>query len=247
MKIIIAPAKKMEVDIDNFEPLGMPQFLAQTVQIKECLAQQTAAQLQALWQCNDAIAAQNVQRLATMDLHKNLTPALFAYRGIQYQYMAPDVMEQSQLDYLQTHLRILSGFYGLLRPFDGAVPYRLEMQARLAVGGANNLYDFWGAQLADALAAPGDCVLNLASKEYSKAVQKHLPASTAFITCQFGTVQNGKLREKATACKMARGEMVRWLAEHDVSNPAQVKGFDALGYRFAPEYSTERVYAFVLK
>ena len=82
-----------------------------------------------------------------MDLTKNLTPALLAYDGIQYTYMAPAVFEDGQFDYVQEHLRILSGFYGVVKPLDGAVPYRLEMQAKATVGGHKNLYDFWGDSL----------------------------------------------------------------------------------------------------
>ncbi len=110
------------------------------------------------------------ERLEQMDLRRNLTPAVIAYKGIQYRYMAPSVMEPTHLDYLREHLRILSGFYGLLRPFDGVTPYRLEMQAKLVVDGCRDLYQFWGSRLAKQLASKTDVVLNLASKEYSRAV-----------------------------------------------------------------------------
>ena len=92
----------------------------------KCILEMSPAELQALWKCNDAIAKRNVERLSAMDLRRRLTPAILSYEGIQYQYMAPRVMETAQLDYLQEHLRILSGFYGLLRPLDGVTPYRLE-------------------------------------------------------------------------------------------------------------------------
>ena len=167
-----------------------------------------------------------------MDLRRSLTPAILAYEGIQYRYMAPGVMETAHLDYLREHLRILSGFYGLLRPFDGVVPYRLEMQARLAVDGCRDLYQFWGGRLARQLASETDLVLNLASKEYSKAVEAHLPKSVRWITCVFGEAEQGRVIEKGTRCKMARGQMVRWLAENRVTFPEELQAFDQLGYRF---------------
>ena len=169
-----------------------------------------------LWKCNDAITRLNIERLEQMDLCRRLTPAILSYEGIQYRYMAPGVMETSHLDYLREHLRILSGFYGLLRPFDGVTPYRLEMQARLETDGCRDLYQFWGDRLARQLASETDLVLNLASKEYSRAVEPYLPETVRFLTCTFGERKDGKVIEKGTMCKMARGQMVRWLDRKSV-------------------------------
>ena len=239
MRIIISPAKKMVVDTDSFAVDGLPVFLEQTERLKAALQGMSPAELKALWKCNNAIAKLNMERLSAINLHRHLTPAVVSYEGIQYQYMAPGVMETAQLDYLREHLRILSGFYGLLRPFDGVTPYRLEMQARLSVDGCRDLYDFWGDTLARQLASETDFVLNLASKEYSRAVEPHLPKSVRFLTCTFGEWKDGKVIEKGTMCKMARGQMVRWLAESKVTNWADIRAFDQLGYQFQPELSNE--------
>ena len=239
MRIIIAPAKKMVVDIDSFAIDSLPQFLEQAERLKAVLQTMSPKELQSLWKCNDAITELNVERLAHMELRRNLTPAILSYEGIQYRYMAPGVMETAHLDYLREHLRILSGFYGLLRPFDGVTPYRLEMQARLAVDGYQDLYQFWGDRLARQLATKTDFVLNLASKEYSRAVEPHLPESVRFVTCTFGEWKGGKVIEKGTQCKMARGQMVRWLAENNIRSQADLRDFDQLGYRFCEELSTE--------
>ena len=158
MRVIIAPAKKMNTDLDSFPPEALPQFLDQTQRLMSVLQAMSSKDLQALWKCNKAIASLNVERLRDMDLRRRLTPAVLAYEGIQYRYMAPGVFETGQLTYIREHLRILSGFYGLLRPFDGVTPYRLEMQARLSVDGHRDLYDFWGAKLADQLASETDLV-----------------------------------------------------------------------------------------
>ena len=177
-----------------------------------------------------------------MTLRQNLTPTILSYEGIQYRYIAPGVMATGQLEYLREHLRILSGFYGLLRPFDGVTPYRLEMQAKLSVGGAKDLYAFWGDSIAKQL--EGDWVLNLASKEYSKAVTPYLPESSV-LTCVFGEWLNGKVIEKGTMCKMARGQMVRWLAENGIEKAEKIREFADLEYRFDTELSTENTFVFI--
>ena len=245
MRILISPAKKMNRDTDSFAPEGLPAFLPETRRLLTALEALSPAQLQALWKCGDAIARENVERLRTMDLERGLTPALFAYEGIQYQYLAPGVLEREALDYVKEHLRILSGFYGLLRPMDGVTPYRLEMQAKLAVDGCRDLYAFWGERLALALAAETDLVLNLASKEYSRAVLPHLPPSVRHITCVFGEEKDGRVVEKGTMCKMARGRMVRWLAQCGGSGAEDIQSFCELGFSFSPARSTSTEFVFL--
>ena len=203
--------------------------------------------MQTLWKCNDKIAALNVERLRNMDLHHRLTPAILSYEGIQYQYMAPGVFTEAEFDYIEEQLRILSGFYGMLRPFDGVTPYRLEMQAKLKVDDKKDLYAFWDDALAQTLFAETDCIINLASKEYSQCISKYLPKDVRFITCTFGEEKDGKVVEKGTLCKMARGEMVRWMAEHHAETPEEIKSFEGRNHRYAPEYSTETNYVYLVK
>lgn len=245
MRIIISPAKKMTVNADAFSCSGLPRFLSQTEMILTRLNELSDTELKALWKCNDQIAALNIGRLRTMDLYHGLTPAILAYEGIQYQYMAPSVFTQQQLDYIEEHLRILSGFYGILAPFDGVTPYRLEMQAKLSIHGCKDLYAFWNDQIARSLFDESDCIINLASKEYSTCVSRYQPPNTRFITCVFGERKGEKLIEKGTMCKMARGEMVRFMAENSIEEPEQLKAFGRLNYRFSPENSDHNTYTFI--
>ncbi|MCI9443255.1 MAG: peroxide stress protein YaaA [Oscillospiraceae bacterium] len=245
MQIIISPAKKMNLDTDSFACRNLPRFLAKTDQLHACLRAMSYQELKALWRCNDQIARLNFERLQAMDLRRNLTPALLAYDGIQYRYMAPGVFTSSALEYVEEHLRILSGFYGLLRPFDGVIPYRLEMQAKLSCGDAKDLYSFWGTSLSDALFSESDCIVNLASKEYCRCVSQYVPNGARFITCVFGERKNGKIIEKGTLCKIARGEMVRYIAEEQLAEPEQIRSFDRLGYRFAINESSPDTYVFI--
>lgn len=238
MKMIISPAKKMNVDLDGLPPTALPQFLGESEEILTALREMEDGALQALWRCNDSIAKVNVARVREMELEKNLTPAILAYEGIQYRYMAPSVFEAEQLQYIQDHLRILSGFYGVLRPFDGVTPYRLELQAKLAVGGHRDLYGFWGDKIAQSLWGEGDCILNLASKEYSRVVERHMAPGGTLVTVTFGERKGDKILEKGTMCKMARGQMVRWMAERQVEKPEQLKEFSDLGYGYWEKEST---------
>ena len=245
MKIIISPAKKMRVDNDTFVPLSKPAFLDKTEKIKEALTKMELPALQKLWECNDEIAELNFNRLRNMNLERNLTPAVFAYDGLQYQHIAPNVLDEEALNYLQKNLKILSGFYGILRAFDGVVPYRLEMQARLACDGYKNLYAFWNSMLYDELTKDDGEVLNLASKEYSKAVEPFVKNGVRFVTCVFVTYVKGKLKVKATEAKMARGEMVRLCAENNVQSVDEVKVYNVRGYVFNEELSSENEFVFV--
>lgn len=245
MKIIISPAKKMNTDTDTLPWRDLPEFLPETEQIYRRLRDMSYEELKTLWKCNEQIARLNQERLQTMELRRGLTPAILAYEGIQYQYMAPGVFTDRELAYVAGRLRILSGFYGILRPFDGVTPYRLEMQARLSVGEHKDLYGFWGDRIARSLLSGTDCILNLASREYSRCLTAWLPESVRFITCTFGQRKDGKIIEKGTMCKMARGEMVRFMAENEIRNPEELKAFDRLGYRFAQEESDETTYVFL--
>ena len=201
MRIIISPAKKMRVDTDSLPIQALPSFLDRTELLLHAMRSMDAAKLQSLWKCNEKITALNLQRLRDMDLRHGLTPAILSYEGIQYQYMAPGVFTGDEFDYIQEHLRIVSGFYGLLRPFDGVTPYRLEMQAKLAVDGAKDLYAFWGDRLANALCSETNCILNLASKEYYLSIQRHLMPSVRFITCVFGELKGSNVVVCALLCQ----------------------------------------------
>lgn len=245
MRIIISPAKKMRVDTDSLPWQDLPIFLSKAEQVRDVLRKMSYDDLKKLWKCNDTIAELNMKRLECMDLHIALTPAVLAYEGIQYQHMAPGVFTDQELAYIQEHLRILSGFYGMLRPFDGITPYRLEMQAKLPIGEAKDLYAYWGNSIASALLKESKCIINLASKEYSICIYKYLPEDVRFITCVFGEKKNGKVIEKGTMCKMARGEMVRYMAENQVVDPERIKAFDRLGYRFDAGCSNDKKFVFI--
>lgn len=245
MKIIISPAKKMNTDTDTFGYEELPVFMEDTRRLMHRIQSLSLQEAKKLWACNDQIAQLNYRRFQEMDLEKNLTPALISYEGIQYQYMAPAVFTQAQWDYVQRHLRILSGFYGVLKPLDGVTPYRLEMQAKMQTEKGKNLYDFWGEKLYQEAADQDRILINLASKEYSKCIEKYLQPEDVFITCVFGEYKNGKVVQKGTQAKMARGEMVRYLAEKGIEHPEEMKNFNGLDYHFCEKLSSPEEYVYI--
>lgn len=247
MKIIISPAKKMKENTDDFPADKLPQFLAEAEVLCKEIQKLSFEEARALWKCNDKLAKLNFNRFAYMELKKAAAPALLAYEGLQYQHMAPVVFTRKAAAYAEEHLRILSGLYGVLRPFDRVMPYRLEMQAALQVGNKRNLYDFWGEKLYQAVLDEDRTIVNLASKEYSRAVEKYLQPEDRFITIIFGELQDGTVKQKGTFAKMARGEMVRCMAENQIGKLEKLREFKVLGYEFAEEYSGEREWVFLRK
>lgn len=244
MKIILSPAKKMVRADDDFAYESLPVFLAESEQLLAYLKSYDYAQLKKIWNCSDTLARTNQQRLERMDLRNSLSPALFTYSGLAYQHMAPGAMTERQLDYLRSRLLILSGFYGVLKPFDGVVPYRLEMQASLPDTGA--LYDYWKDKIYNEVTKDGGVILNLASKEYSRCVESWLGENDIMITAVFAEIKNGKPITKGTMAKMARGEMTYWLSENEIEDVHEIRKFDA-GYAYSELLSTETEYVFVRK
>ncbi|MGN0484484.1 MAG: peroxide stress protein YaaA [Lachnospiraceae bacterium] len=245
MRIILSPAKKMKRKEDSLPWQDLPVFLEDTKQIADWLRSLSLEEARDLWKCNEKLARENYDRLQSMCLIERLTPAILSYEGIQYQYMAPTVFETNMLSYVQKHLRILSGFYGVLKPMDGVTPYRLEMQAKTDIHNRKGLYNFWGNRLYQEVIDDSHIILNLASKEYSKSIEPYLQPEDIWITCIFGEWTNGKIIQKGVYAKMARGEMVRFLAQNQICCIDDIKSFCGLGYQFCEELSDASTFVFI--
>lgn len=245
MRIIISPAKKMNMDTDSLPQQGLRCFYQRQRSFCRNCKTKDLPELKKLWKCSDKLAQTSFEQLWKIKLEGVLTPAILAYDGIQYQHMAPAVFNDQELLYIQNHLRILSGFYGVVRPMDGVSPYRLEMQAKLAVQESRDLYDFWGDSIANELFSQTDTIINLASQEYSRCVSRYLKEGIRMITCTFGEEIDEKVIEKGTLCKMARGEMVRFMAENQIEQPEKLREFSRIGYCFSEKYSDSTNYVFL--
>lgn len=253
MFFVLSPAKNLnEKDPAPVKEFTQPDLLAEAEILMRQLRELAPQQIAELMHISDKIALLNAERNAAW--HTPFTPenakqAVFLFNGDVYEGLAAATLAPDSLDYLQQHLRILSGLYGLLRPLDLIQAYRLEMGTPLANRRGKNLYEYWGgritALLADTLRAQhADTVVNLASQEYFKAVQPDkLPAR--IITPVFKDEKNGTYKIISFHAKRARGLMARYAAERQITDPEQLKHFDSEGYAYNEAASSENQWVFL--
>lgn len=247
MLMVLSPAKTL--DYESELPAGLavtrPEFLADSAELIAVLRTRTPAQIASLMSLSDKLAALNVARYQDWRPEYDLPdarPAIHAFKGDVYTGLEVERLRPADLDEAQTHLRILSGLYGLLRPLDLMLPYRLEMGTDLVNPRGRNLYAFWGDRIAEALsvalAEQGDDILvNLASNEYFKAVNVKKLQSQVF-TPQFKDAKNGQYKMISFFAKKARGRMAAWLLQNRIRHPDDLRAFDVDGYTFNADLST---------
>lgn len=273
MITIISPAKNMRKSEDWKEliedgELSCPRLYEKSNEVLSQMKEYITEEIRAIMKIKENLAQLNYcrfQRMKPISCCKKdkggnpkftgKTPSIFAYDGIQYKSIAPENMSKDEIEFLNDHLRIISGLYGVLRPFDMIDEYRLEMQTKVKINDKANLYSFWNESIAKNIA--GDLngegvVLNLASKEYSKTVEKYFDGKNSeydinLVTCTFKVEKAGKLKVESTASKKARGYMVRYIAENKIDDLDSVKKFDVDGFKYSEEESTEKEFVFVKK
>lgn len=237
MKIIMSPAKKMRVDEDASITPTTPRFLEESHILEEKLKSMSYDELRKLWKTNEKLTDQCMSELENR-AYQPLTCALHAYDGIAFKYLHPFSMSDSERKYLNKHLRILSGMYGVLTPTDGIVPYRLEMGVK-----SLNLYKFWGSKIYESL--NDHVIINLASKEYSKCITDYLTEDDQCIEIQFLRNIKGVLKQQATYAKMARGAMISYMAKEEIESIEDLKKFNDLDFVFNEELSNDHCFVFV--
>ena len=219
MKVIISPAKNMVQDADTLPPAAMPVFLEDAEYLADVLRGMPYEAFHRVMNCSDALASAPLNSMPACVPRARPRPHCWPTTASNTNIWPRRCFETGYFDYVQEHVRILSGLYGVLRPLDAVVPYRLEMQAKLCTPRGKNLYEFWGTRLARQAMEGDNVLIDLASEEYARAVRRHLPPGTQCIKCVFGQLHSGKVVEKGVYVKMARGAMVRWMAENSVHSP----------------------------
>ena len=254
MITIISPAKNMKVDRKGTKPFTLPYFIEEAKDIHKELGKMMPEDLQILMKINDKLADDSFDRIQHMRFDMDGTAAIETYDGIQYKYMNPQTFTEDAREFCQNHLRVLSGLYGVVRPYDSIYEYRLEMLTKMAVCTVSegvsykNLYEFWGRKLYEQLIKElqgKPVILNLASDEYGKTIKKYVKEPYRMITCHFKVYSKGQYKVQATAAKMARGSMVRYICENGIDDPEEVKGFNWEGYRFEESLSSPAEYVFL--
>lgn len=240
MMTIISPAKNMRPPEkkEGQKPLTMPVYIDRAKEIGAKLKTYGPWDFQELMRVNEKLAQDCFDRMQFIRFDNMGTAAVETYDGIQYKYMDPMTFSERAKEFAERHLRILSGLYGCLRPYDSIYEYRLEMLTKLEVGGAKDLYRYWKEDIYREVAKDDRVICNLASEEYAKTVRRYLKPEDRFVTCVFQVMSKGGYRVLATAAKMARGRMVRYIMEHQIDTIEGLKGFCDDGYRFEPALST---------
>ncbi|MGV6825783.1 MAG: peroxide stress protein YaaA [bacterium] len=253
MLIVISPAKKLDYETPaQTKQSSLPDFLDQSQLLIDNLRNYSALDLAELMKLSIKLAELNFERYhdwSTDITTENAKQCVLAFKGDVYAGMDADSFSEETLSYAQDHLRILSGLYGLLKPLDLMMPYRLEMGTRLPNSRGANLYAFWGERITDAinaqLQALGDNVLiNLASNEYFKSVKPKL-IQGRIITPQFKEQKGDTVKMIGVYAKKARGLMSRYILTNQLTDPDQIKNFDVEGYSYDELRSTEDQWVFI--
>lgn len=252
MLIVLSPAKTLDYTTPATTALhGKPDFIKQSGELIDTLRQLAPAQIGSLMHLSDPLAQLNAERYASWSprfTRHNSKQAVLAFNGDVYDGLDANSLTETQLDYTQSHLRILSGLYGLLRPLDWMQPYRLEMGTKLQNGRGRDLYAFWGDTVTLALKkqmakVKAKALVNLASEEYFKVVQ---PAALGVpvISPVFEDWKNGQYKIISFYAKRARGSMTRYAAVHGLKDVERLKQFDSDGYAYVEKESTPTRWVF---
>ena len=253
MLAVISPAKTLDLTSElPVDDTSYPQFLDKAARLAKAAAKLKPARIKQLMKISDALSELNAARFKAFVLPftgDNARPAIRTFAGDVYIGFDAATLDQAGLEFAQSHVRILSGLYGLLRPLDLMQPYRMEMKTRFGVGKSRTLYEFWGGKIAQALADElrdhaDTTLVNLASNEYFAAVKTaRLPGNV--VTPSFQEWRGSSLKFNSFAAKRARGSMARFICDHRIDRPEGLRDFDRDGYRFEPALSGAGQLSFV--
>lgn len=252
MLILLSPSKNLHNKPKEAHHSSIPRFPEETQQLIDVLRKQTPRSLQKLMGINDKLAKLNVDRYHSFTWPhtiENASAAMYTFRGEVYLGLDPNTFTPAQAKEANKRIRILSGLYGLLRPFDLIQPYRLEMGIELKVGKNKSLYQFWGDQINDLLNqdvedSKSKEIINLASQEYSAAINVE-KVSVPVIDIQFLEDRNGKLQFLSYYAKRSRGWMSRYIVDQKIKNSKELKGFDVERYQYREDLSDPKKLVFV--
>lgn len=251
MKYLISPAKTLDLtSTPSIDTYSLPELLDDSQQLITVIKPSTPADIASLMKLSDKLATLNVSRYQAWQKEhtpENSRPAVYTFMGDVYTGLDAYSLSEDDMTYAQHSLRILSGLYGVLKPLDLMQAYRLEMGTKLANDRGSNLYQFWGDIIVNMLneeLEEGELLVNLASNEYFKAVNKK-KLNAPLITPNFLDEKNGTFKVISFYAKKARGLMARYLIENRCQTLEDIKAFDLAGYRYDPTQSSKNSPVFV--
>ncbi len=251
MILVISPAKTLNIQPQH-QKYTLPQYLSEADTLISILRKFSPAEIGNLMKISANLAQENYVRYQNWDENHTLENAKIAsllFRGDVYQGLQADTFSEQDFEFAQSHLRILSGLYGVLRPLDLVHPYRLEMGTKLTHPHGKNLYEFWGQLLAENINQELDnqrdkVLVHLASYEYFKAIgTKNIRHQ--IITPVFKDFKNGEYKTISFYAKKARGMMASFVIKNRITKPEELKAFDTGGYQYNPKHSTENEWLFL--
>lgn len=249
MLVFISPAKTMKINKIESVECETPLFKAYNRKVLKVLQDLSVADIQSIMKVNEKIASKTYENHNKIQFDATGSPALYTYDGMQYKAMATELFTNEDMIYANEHIRILSGLYGILKPNTSIYPYRLEMQLKLPVEKARNLYEFWGEPIKEYLQNAENkhqVYVNLASLEYSKVIANFMNHEEIdFVTCTFKVKKGDKIKVESTASKRARGLMVQYIVKNQIEETEELRKFNLDGFDYCDETSTGQEYIFI--
>ena len=250
-KVLLSPAKSIDTDAFRIKNPTVPQFQSHAEKLALELKKKSPKQLGELMSISEKLADVNwirFQNWKTLKSNLEYIQPVFAFTGEVYRGLDASSLNEDEINYAQQTLRVLSGLYGILKPLDGILPYRLEMGTKFSLEtGSKNLYDFWGEEITLNLAEElneQDTIINLASQEYAKVVQLN-KISQPVITPVFKDYKNGKLKTIMMYAKKARGTMARYIVQNRIENTDDLRSFNIDSYAYDEELSNGNDWVFI--
>ena len=248
MKIVLSPTKTMMNSQFKIEdsPSSIPFFQKEAIHIHQLLKGFSRQKIKALMKLSENLNTQTIHDIQLWDSDKSYkTPAVFAYQGTSFKYLEPQKWKLSDAEYAQNHLLILSGLYGILRPFDWINKYRLEMGLKFEIESSKSLIQFWKDKMTNYFNSFEDnSIINLASKEYSN-VMINKSINSTIVDCTFYEKSNNSLKVVGSYSKAARGCMANFIVKNKLESIEELKEFNELGYNFSYNESSNKKFVFV--
>ena len=245
MIALISPSLAMEKCSDECMDLTIPVQIDKAKTIVSYIKKLDLYEIKSLMKVNDKITYATKSRYENIKFDCNGSPAILSYKGLVYKNMYASVFDRDDIEFCAKHIRILSGLYGVLKPYDSIYEYRLELKTKFAIENSSNLYEYFGSTMYDNIVCDDREIVNICSNEYSRAIIPYLTDKDRFVTCSFKVKKNGALRVITTEAKAGRGKMANFIVKNKINNVELLRDFNYDGYKFDRKLSSKDEYVFV--